>query len=84
MQSLDHQFTQAMFDIYRHAKTESGYNCDDFLQMISDRGGVDTAKKVINASKPPHGYTHLYDRGYLNLTAHTARSPVDEYALSMR
>jgi hypothetical protein len=30
MQSLEHQFTQAMSDIYRHAKTEPGYNYDVF------------------------------------------------------
>ncbi len=65
MQSLEQQFTQAMFDIYRRAKTEAGYNATIFLQMISDRGGVDTAKKLINASKPSDGYTHLYERGYL-------------------
>lgn len=55
MQSLEQQFTQAMFDIYRRAKSEAGYNATIFLQMISDRGGVDTAKKLINASKPSDG-----------------------------
>jgi hypothetical protein len=68
MQSLEQQFTQAMFDIYRRAKTEAGYNATIFLQMISDRGGLDTAKKLINATKPSDGYTHLYERGYLKLT----------------
>ena len=62
MQSLEHQFTQAMFGIYRRAKTEASYNATIFLQMISDRGGVDTAKRLINASKPSDGYTHLYER----------------------
>jgi hypothetical protein len=68
MPSLEQQFTRAMFDIYRRAKTEAGYNATIFLQMISDRGGLDTAKKLINASKPSDGYTHLYERGHLNLT----------------
>jgi hypothetical protein len=36
--------------------------------MISDRGGLDTPKKLINASKPSDGYTHLYERGHLHLT----------------
>jgi hypothetical protein len=68
MRSLEQQLTQAMFDIYRRAKSEAGYNATIFLQMISDRGGLDTAKKLFNASKPSDGYTHLYERGYLNLT----------------
>jgi hypothetical protein len=36
--------------------------------MISDRGGVDTAKRLINANHPSDGYTHLYERGYLHRT----------------
>jgi hypothetical protein len=68
MPNLEQQFTQAMFDIYRRAKTEAGYNATIFLQMISDRGGVDTAKRLINASKPSDGYTHLYERGHLEIT----------------
>jgi hypothetical protein len=68
MRSVEQQFTQAMFDICRRAKTEAGYNAIIFLQMISDRGGLDTAKKLIDASKPSDGYTNLYERGYLNLT----------------
>jgi hypothetical protein len=68
MQTLEQQFTQAMFDIYRRAKTEAGYNATIFLQMISDRGGVDTAKRLIGASRPSDGYTHLYERGHLKLT----------------
>ena len=52
MPGLEQQFTQVMFDISRHAKTEAGYNATIFLQMISDRGGVDTAKKLIGASRP--------------------------------
>ena len=34
MQGLDHQFTQAMFDVYRRAKTEAGYNATIFLHII--------------------------------------------------
>jgi hypothetical protein len=36
--------------------------------MLSDRGGLATAKYLINSSKPSDGYTHLYDRGRLDLT----------------
>lgn len=61
-------FDGAMFDIYRRAKAEAGYNATIFLQMISDKGGLATAKYLINASKVSDGYTHLYERGRLDLT----------------
>ena len=69
MKALEKQFDGAMFDIYRRAKVEAGYSATIFLQMVSDRGGLDTAKYLINSRKPSDGYTHLYERGRLDLTA---------------
>lgn len=68
MQSEIQAFDGAMFEIYRRAKSEAGYTANVFLQMISDKGGLATAKYLINASKPSDGYTHLYLRGRLDLT----------------
>ena len=68
MPSLEQEFTQAMFDIYRRAKIEAGYNASIFFQMISNRGGVGTAKALINATRPSDGYTHLYELGHLEIT----------------
>jgi hypothetical protein len=68
MQSLTQQFDAAMFEIYRRAKLEAGYNATIFLRMISDRGGLATAKYLINSSSPSDGYTHLFERGRLDLT----------------
>lgn len=61
-------FEGAMFDIYRRAKAEAGYNATIFLRMISDQGGLATAKYLINSPKVSDGYTHLYERGRLDLT----------------
>lgn len=66
--SLREQFDGAMFDIYCRAKTEAGYTAAIFLRMLTDKKGVATAKQLINASKPSDGYTHLYERGHLELT----------------
>src|SRR5437868_9426743 len=68
MQDLAKQFDGAMFEIYSRAKSEAGYNATIFLRMLSDRGGLDTAKYLINSPKPSDGYTHLYERGRLDLT----------------
>lgn len=68
MQDPSKQFDVPMFEIYRRAKVEAGYNATIFLRMISDRGGLATAKYLINATTPSDGYTHLYERGRLDLT----------------
>lgn len=68
MQDKAKKFNEAMFDIYRRAKSEAGYNAIIFLQMLHDRGGLATAKYLINATKPSDGYTNLYQRGRLDLT----------------
>lgn len=61
-------FDAAMFDIYRRAKDEAGYPANIFLKMLTDHGGLATAKTLINATKPSDGYTALYERRRLDLT----------------
>lgn len=61
-------FDQAMFNIYRRAKDEAGYTATIFLGMISDRGGLPTAKTLINSPRPSDGYTALYELKRLDLT----------------
>lgn len=68
MADLEGQFTQAMFDVYRRAKAEADYVASLFLQMIIDKGGLATAKTLINAPNPSDGYTALYLRNRLDLT----------------
>lgn len=68
MEKLALEFQEAMFNIYRKAKDEAKYTANVFLQMLSDRGGVGTAKFLINAAKESDGYTALYERGRLDLT----------------
>lgn len=68
MEELKRLFTVAMFDLYRRAKDEANYPANIFLRMISERGGVETARYLINQSQPSDGYTHLYERGRIDLT----------------
>ena len=68
MQDPLKQFDGAMFEIYNRAKSEAGYNATIFLRMLGDRGGLATAKYLINSPKPSDGYTQLYERGRLDLT----------------
>jgi len=68
VEKLADEFSRAMFEIYRRAKAEAKYPANIFLQMLTDRGGLDTAKFLINQPQPSDGYTHLYERGRLDLT----------------
>lgn len=68
MSDMEAKFTEAMFDIYRRAKAEANYPANIFLQMITDKGGLLTAKQLINSPKPSDGYTALYERQRLDLT----------------
>lgn len=62
------EFEEAMHDIYVIAKRDAGYNAKVFIQMLHERGGLSTAKYLINALQPSEGYTHLFERGRLDLT----------------
>ena len=68
MSKLETGFDQAMFEVYRRAKDEAGYNATIFLRMLTDKKGILTAKTLINSTKPSDGYTALYIRGRLDLT----------------
>ena len=55
-QDIEQRFTQRMFEIYRQAKEQAGYTASIFLGMISDNGGLITAKQLINSPRPSDGY----------------------------
>ena len=68
MTGVDSEFDRAMHNIYRRAKDEAGYTASIFLNMLMDKGGLATAKQLINSPKVSDGYTALWDRGRLDLT----------------
>jgi hypothetical protein len=65
---LEDEFHVAMIDIYRRAKSEADYNAMRFIGMVSERGGLETARYLLHAAKVSDGYTALWERGRLNLT----------------
>ena len=68
MADLVKQFDEAMRGIYERAKSEAGYNATVFWNMLNDRGGIATAKFLINSQKQSAGYTELFLRRRLDLT----------------
>ena len=65
---LEVKFHQAMEDIYRRAKEDAGYNATVFRRMVTDHGGLEAARRLINAGTVSGGYTALWERGRLDLT----------------
>lgn len=66
--SLEQEFHRAMINIYERAKYEANYLASYYIRMVAERGGVETAKILINSSKPSDGYTALYLKSRLDLT----------------
>jgi hypothetical protein len=61
-------FDRAMMDIYVRAKSEANYTASIFHRMLCERGGLATARQLINERTPSEGYTALWERGRLDLT----------------
>lgn len=57
-----------MLTIYLRAKVEAHYNATVFFNMINTRGGLSTAKYLINTEQPSQGYTTLHLKKRLDLT----------------
>ena len=66
--SLEQQFDEAMHNIYVTAVREAKYTPHEFHRMLMERGGLATARNLINRPQPSDGYTNLYIRGFLYLT----------------
>ena len=68
MTKLEHEFDQAMINVYRTAKEECDYNATRFLDMLHDYGGIETAHRLLGGTEPQFGFTKLWERGRLDIT----------------
>lgn len=68
MSPLESEFHGVMIDIYRRAKAEAGYNATRFLAMVSEQGGLATARYLLHVTTVSDGYTALWERKRLDLT----------------
>ena len=67
MQDIEKKFHQAMLTVYESAKRETGYNASRFLQMLSEQGGVATARQLLHSAHVSDGFTALWERRRLDL-----------------
>jgi hypothetical protein len=68
MEELKQNFHQAMIDIYKTAKRDLNYTASYFIQMISELGGLETARRLLAKDELSEGFTELYLRDRLDLT----------------
>jgi len=65
---VERRFHRAMITIYETAKRELGYNATRFLQMVSEHGGLVTARQLLWSDAPSDGFTTLWKLHRLDLT----------------
>ena len=67
MTEVERRFGEAMLAIYREARA-IGYTPSIFLRMLNEKGALQTARQLINASQPSDGYTRLWELRRLDLS----------------
>jgi hypothetical protein len=61
-------FDERVWISIREARDKYGYNPTGFINMISELGVLDSAKRLINSTKVSDGYTRLWELGRLDLS----------------
>ena len=67
MTDVEHRFGEAMFTIYPEARG-IGYAPSIFFRMLNEKGAIQTARQLINASQPSDDYTRLWELKRLDLS----------------
>ena len=68
IEELKKGFFNDMRDIYAKSDRECDYRPTRFLQMLSIKGGLETAKSLINNPGGTEGFTRLWELGRLDLS----------------
>lgn len=68
MNQLEKKFNEDMKNIYLTAKKELKYTANRFLQILSQKGGVQAAKILIAKDGGTYGFEVLCEHGRLDLS----------------
>jgi hypothetical protein len=66
--TLELDFDEAMIELYRRARREIHYNARYFIDMVSNDGGLQTARYLLVTKEPSDGYVVLWEYGRLDLS----------------
>jgi hypothetical protein len=64
--TLELDFHEAMVELYRRAKHEIHYTARYFIDMVSNDGGLETARYLLDTKEPSDGYVVLWEHGRLD------------------
>ena len=64
--TLELDFHEAMVELYRRAKREIHYTARYFIDMVSNDGGRETARYLLDTKEPSDGYVVLWEHGRLD------------------
>ena len=80
MDTLESKFNIDMQNIYIIAKKELGYNATRFLQLVSEIGGLQAAKRLISKDGGTYGFEVLWEHKRLDLSveAHVLKREYSE------
>lgn len=67
MNDLERNFNNDMLNIYKTAKKQLGYNATRFLQLISEKGGLQAAKILISKDGGTYGFEVLWEHNRVDL-----------------
>jgi hypothetical protein len=65
---VERRFDRAMIGIYETAKRELNYSATRFLRMVSEHGGLVTARQLLWSDIPSDGFTTLWEHRRFDLT----------------
>ena len=68
MDGLESAFHKAMLDVYSAGQSECDYNANYFLRMLSEHGGLETARRLLRAPGFSDGLTALWECGRLDIS----------------
>ncbi|NVN50339.1 DUF262 domain-containing protein [Mycolicibacterium hippocampi] len=66
--TVEAEFSGRMKAIYDRGRAEAGYNASYFLNMLSQYGPHDTARRLLASPAMSDGFAELWERGRLDLT----------------
>ncbi|MFY1598359.1 AAA domain-containing protein [Micromonospora sp. WMMD737] len=67
--ALEAAFHEAMVRTYERARDEANYHAGLLLRMVTEKGGLATARQLLHHPLVSDGFTALWERGRVDLTA---------------
>jgi hypothetical protein len=68
MDALEAKFHEAMVNVYHLGKKRCRYSATRFLQMVNERGGLETAKDLLVKTGTSEGLTTLWKNNCLDIS----------------